>query len=110
MNAVDLVKLAALSTAPYICAVSDDVLLKIERAYVAQWLYDQDSSVSAASALTALDAISQIKATFGRRQEEAYAPESRKRPLVRQVLFPPIQRERQIRLAPALLNACAGTH
>lgn len=67
MNATELSKKAALSTAPYAGALSDQVCHKLELAYVAQWLAIQDDDVGAAAAFrTARAAIAELRAVYNR--------------------------------------------
>ena len=64
MNAAQLSKQAALSTAPYVKILTHELCHKLELAHVAQWLDNQDVSVRAAAANTACESIDQLRAVY----------------------------------------------
>ena len=65
MNAAELAKKAALSTAPFIKAVSSEVAHSLELAFVANWIDQQDESIAPAKVLaTAREAIAELRRVY----------------------------------------------
>lgn len=66
MNAIKLTEQAALSTAPYLKAVSPEVARRLELGHITLWLHMQDEAHHAAALRTALEATSMIIAHYER--------------------------------------------
>lgn len=65
MTAAELAKQAALSTAPYIKAVSSEVAHQLELAFVARWIDQQDDSINPATILkTARSAMDELRRIY----------------------------------------------
>jgi hypothetical protein len=65
MTAAELAKQAALSTAPFIKAVSDEVQHSLELAFVARWVDQQDESIDPAKVLaTAREAMAELRRVY----------------------------------------------
>lgn len=67
MTGKELFLAAHRSTSEHAASVSDAVRVKLELAYIAQWLFDQDSDVLNRAAITARDAIARVHEHANRR-------------------------------------------
>ncbi len=57
MNAIELAKAAQNSSKPYVGILANDLIEKIELAYIANWLFNHGESASAITAYRAVEAI-----------------------------------------------------